>query len=128
MVVDSSAVIAVQLREPGWESIVEKIERSTVAILGAPTLFEIATVLTVRVGSDARSMLTMFLRHFRIQVVPFTEEHFDAAIDAFLRYGKGRHPAALNFGDCMSYAVADLSGLSLLYTGDDFARTDIQPA
>ena len=58
-------------------------------------------------------------------MIPFTEEHYDAAVDAFERFGKGRHPAALNFGDCLTYAVARLSGLRLLYIGEDFARTDL---
>jgi ribonuclease VapC len=77
---------------------------------------------------DARGAIARSLRQFRAQVILFTEEHFDVAADAFLRYGKGRHPAALNFGDCMSYAVAALSGLPLLFTGNDFAKTDIPRA
>ncbi len=60
-----------------------------------------------------------------VEVIPFTAEHYEVAVDAFERFGKGRHPAALNFGDCLTYAVARLSGLPLLYTGDDFARTDL---
>jgi ribonuclease VapC len=128
VVIDSSALVAAQLKEPGWEFIIKKIESSPLTLVGGPTLLETVIVLTHRIGSDAHSMLAMFLRHFRIQVVPFTEEHFDIAADAFLKYGKGRHPAALNFGDCMSYAIANLSGLPLLYTGNDFAQTDIQSA
>jgi len=68
------------------------------------------------------------VRRLAVQLVPFTAEHSDAAIDAFVRYGKGRHPAALNFGDCQSYAVAVVAGMPLLFTGNDFARTDISPA
>jgi len=85
-------------------------------------------VLSARTRQDARMEIARSLRRLQIQVIPFTEEHFDAAAEAFLRYGKGRHPAALNFGDCMSYAVAALSGLPLLYTGNDFAQTDIRAA
>ena len=73
-------------------------------------------------------MLTGALRRVNAQVVPFTEEHFDAAVEAFQRFGRGRHPAGLNFGDCMSYAVATVAGLPLLFTGQDFARTDITTA
>jgi len=73
-------------------------------------------------------MLHGLLRSIGAEIVPFTEEHYDAAVSAFLRYGKGRHPAGLNFGDCMSYAFARVSGLPLLYVGTDFSKTDITAA
>ena len=73
-------------------------------------------------------MLQGVLRSIGAEIVPFQEEHYEAAVSAFLRYGKGRHPARLNFGDCMSYALAVITGLPLLYTGDDFSKTDIQSA
>jgi ribonuclease VapC len=82
-------------------------------------------VLTARLGQDARPLLFAFVRRVRVEVVAFGEEHLDAATTAFLRFGRGRHPAALNFGDCMSYAVA---GMPLLFTGEDFAQTDIARA
>jgi ribonuclease VapC len=85
-------------------------------------------VLSARTGRDARGEIARSLRRLQILVIPFTEEHFEVAADAFHRYGKGRHPAALNFGDCMSYAVAAVGGFPLLYTGNDFAQTDIQAA
>jgi ribonuclease VapC len=69
-----------------------------------------------------------FLRRVKADAVPFNQEHLDAAAAAFLRFGRGSHPASLNFGDCMSYAVAAVAGLPLLYTGEDFARTDIDRA
>jgi uncharacterized protein with PIN domain len=72
--------------------------------------------------------LNGLLDSMRAEIVPFGSEHFEIALNAFLRYGKGRHPARLNFGDCMSYAVASLAGLPLLYTGTDFTKTDIQTA
>jgi ribonuclease VapC len=116
------------LEEPGYNAILDKIAGAEVAIIGAPTLLEAAMVLSVRRGNDVRALLTMSLRQFQIEVVPFTEEHFDIAAEAFFRSSKGHHPAALNFGDCMSYAIASLSGLPLLYTGNDFAHSDIQSA
>ena len=73
-------------------------------------------------------MLAASLRRMGVSVVSFTEDHFHQALDAFIRFGKGRHPAALNFGDCMSYAVARVAGMPLLYTGKDFSKTDITPA
>jgi len=128
MVIDSSALLSIYLRESGHEAFFEKISRSTIAVIGAPTLLEVTIVLSARTKRDARREIARSLRQLRVQVVPFTEEHFDVAADAFLRYGKGRHPAALNFGDCMSYAVAAVSGLPLLYTGKDFTQTDIPAA
>jgi ribonuclease VapC len=125
---DSSALLAVFLREPGWEGVMARAAEAKVVVIGAPTLLETAMVLSARMGQDARPVLMSSLRQFRAQVVPFTDEHYETAIDAFLRYGKGLHKAALNFGDCMAYAVAAVSGLPLLYTGKDFAQTDITAA
>jgi ribonuclease VapC len=85
-------------------------------------------VLTARLGQDARPMVFAFLRRLEAEVVLFNQEHLDAAATACIRFGRGRHPAALNFGDCMSYAVASVAGMPLLFTGDDFKRTDIAPA
>ena len=93
MILDTSAIVAVVMQEPG--------------------------------GRDARSLLTRLLNEASIAIVPFGEAHFSAAVEAWLRFGKGRHPAALNFGDCLSYAVAGLADAPLLCAGDDFARTDI---
>jgi len=85
-------------------------------------------VLASRLKGDPRMAVAGALRRMDAQIVPFTEEHFDAALDAFLRYGKGRHPAGLNFGDCQSYAIASVAGLPLLFTGSDFARAGIPAA
>jgi ribonuclease VapC len=73
-------------------------------------------------------LLFAFLRRMEVEVVPFNLEHLDAAATGFMRFGRGRHPAALNFGDCLSYAVASVSGMSLLFTGSDFSETDIVQA
>ena len=128
MVLDSSAIVAIHLREPGHERLVEKIDAAEVVVVGVPTLLETAMVLTARLGQDARPMVFAFLRRLEAEVVPFNQEHLDAAATAFIRFGRGRHPAALNFGDCMSYAVASVAGMPLLFTGEDFKRTDIAPA
>lgn len=85
-------------------------------------------VLTARLGLDARPLLSGFLRGVDAEVVAFNEKHLDSATTAFLRFGRGRHPAGLNFGDCMSYAVASIAGLPLLFTDQDFVRTDIPQA
>jgi ribonuclease VapC len=128
MVLDSSAIVAIHLREPGHERLIESIDAAEVVVVGVPTLLETAMVLTARLGQDARPVVFAFLRRLEAEVVPFNEEHLDAAITAFIRFGRGRHPAALNFGDCMSYAVASAAGMPLLFTGEDFGRTDIARA
>lgn len=128
MVLDASAILAVLLQEPGHEPILNRIGEAPVVVVGVPTLVESAIVLSSRLRRDARGLLTDFLREADAEVVPFTLDHYYVAVDAFLRYGKGRHPAALNFGDCLSYATARLSGLPLLFTGDDFSKTDIATA
>jgi ribonuclease VapC len=128
MVLDSSAIIAIELQEPGFERLIDKIGDAKAVVIGIPTMFETAIVLSMRRGQDARPWLRGFLRSTKAEAVLFTDEHLDAAIDAFLRFGKGRHRAALNFGDCMAYAVAAVAGLPLLYTGNDFAQTDIPAA
>ena|ERR1035437_6879436 len=128
MVLDSSALVAMHLEEPGYERLFQRVQAADVVLIGAPTLFESAMVLTARVGPQVRSVLEVSIRRMGATIVPFSEDHFHAATDAFLRFGKGRHPAALNFGDCMSYAVAKVAGMPLLCVGNDFSQTDITPA
>ena len=127
MILDTSAVIAIVMQEPGYEELLRRIADGNPAI-GTATLTETAIVLSARLERDARALLARFLSEASIAVVPFGESHYGAAVDAWLRYGKGRHPAALNFGDCLSYAVARLANESLLFVGDDFAQTDLAPS
>jgi ribonuclease VapC len=128
MVVDSSALVAILREEPGHEPLLQKALLADRIVVGTSVMFETAMVLSGRWNRDARSTLHGLLRTIGAEIVPFTEEHYEAALSAFLRYGKGRHPAGLNFGDCMSYALARVSGLPLLYIGDDFSKTDVQAA
>jgi ribonuclease VapC len=135
MVLDTSAIVAIHLQEPGYDRLIDTIDHAEIVVVGVPTLLETAMVLTSRLGQaeapikgagqDARPMLLAFLRRLQCEVVAFNEEHLDAATTAFIRFGRGRHPAALNFGDCMAYAVASVAGMPLLFTGEDFGRTDI---
>ena len=127
MIVDSSALVAIVLREPGWETLTEKLS-SGAAGAGAPTLAEAGIVLTAKMGPRGRSLLARVVQEARISVVPFTDEHWPIAVDAYARFGKGRHAAALNFGDCLTYAVASLAGQPLLYVGEDFGKTDLARA
>jgi|SRR5450432_609047 ribonuclease VapC len=128
MVLDSSALISILLEERGHESLLEKAGGAEVVFVGAPTALETAMVLSARFRRDARPMLSGVLRRMNAEIVDFNEDHYEAALSAFLRFGKGRHPAALNFSDCMSYALASVSGLPLLYAAVDFSRTDIASA
>lgn len=125
MILDTSAIVAILLKEPGWEGLFEKVVAAESAAVGGPTLAEAAIVLSVKMGLSGRTTLSAFLREAALTVVPFGETHWQAAADAYWQFGKGRHGAALDLGDCMSYALARLSGQPLLCTGRDFARTDL---
>ncbi len=125
MILDSSAIVAIVLRQPGCESLLQMIIDTPAVAVGAPTLAESAIVLSARLGYDARGVLARFVQEGAIVVIPFSEAHFGLAVEAWLRFGKGRHSAALNFGDCLSYATAIIAGQPLLCIGDDFRRTDV---
>lgn len=128
MIIDTSAIVSILLREPENERLLEALVGDPRPAVSSATLTETGIVLSARLKEDARGLLARFLREAGIDVVPFGESHYSAAVDAWLRFGKGRHPAALNFGDCMSYATASLAGESLLCVGEDFAKTDLDLA
>ncbi len=125
MIVDSSALIAMLLNEPGSDRLLQKLAAASSAGIGAPTLAEAGIVLTARAGIEGKRNLTLFVQDTDLNVVAFGQDHWRAAIDAFRRYGKGQHPARLNLGDCMTYATAKLAGQPLLCTGSDFSKTDL---
>lgn len=125
MILDTSAIVAVALKEPSHEALLSKLAKARHAGVGLPTLTETAIVLSARLKQDARGILSRFLMEGSISTVPFGDAHFSVAVDAWLRYGKGRHPASLNFGDCLAYATAKIAGEALLCIGDDFGRTDL---
>lgn len=126
MILDSSALIAVIRREPGYERILDAISTARWLGVGAPTLAETGIVLSARLGDEAQPTLALLLVTLDPAIVPFEARHARAAREAFLRYGRGRHPAALNLGDCLTYAIAKLSEQPLLFVGDDFAQTDLE--
>jgi ribonuclease VapC len=128
VILDSSVIVAIALREPGYEELVAKLRSADTLGVGAPTLTEAGMVLSGRLGVEPQALLDRFLRDFGAVPVVFGEQHWREALDAFRRFGKGRHPAGLNFGDCLSYAVARLAGHPLLFVGDDFSQTDIEVA
>jgi ribonuclease VapC len=125
VIVDTSVLLAIVFREQGYEGLVDDLAGADAVAAGTPTLTETGIVLSARLGAGAEGMLERLLDEFGIQEIPFGEIHWREAVDAFRRYGKGRHRAALNFGDCMTYATARLAGESLMFTGDDFALTDL---
>jgi ribonuclease VapC len=125
---DSSAVVAVMLREPGWEAIASKLAADPAPAVSAPTLVEVGIVLTAKLRRDAGPLVARFLQEAGLDVIPFSPDHWRVAVEAYARYGKGRHAAALNFGDCLVYAVTKLAGQPLLCVGADFAKTDLPVA
>lgn len=128
MILDSSAIVAIVLREPEAEVLLERMRSASRIAIGAASLLESGIVLSARLGQDARGMLARLLQESGIEVLSVTEAHFGVAMDAWLRYGKGRHSAALNFGDCMSYAMSVVAGEALLCVGHDFSQTDLELA
>jgi ribonuclease VapC len=127
VIVDSSAILAIVLRERGWEDLVAKLATEPTAV-GAPTVVETGVVLTAKIGKRAWTLLARFLQEAGLTVIPFGEEHWRAAVEAYAKFGRGRHPAGLNFGDCLTYAVARLAGQRLLFVGTDFSKTDLPSA
>lgn len=125
MIVDSSVLLAVVLREQGYEALEESLGTAEFLGVGAPTLVETAIVLHARVGALSRTLLIRLLDDLGATCVAFSDRHWPVALGAFARFGRGRHPAGLNFGDCLTYAVAKVANEPLLCLGDDFAQTDL---
>ncbi len=125
MILDTSAIVAIFLKEPGFEAIVDKLAAAVNAGIGAPTAAEAAIVVSARLGPDGRSLVNRFLLEQQVSVVTFGEEHWRTAAEAYARFGRGRHKSALNYGDCLAYAVAKLAREPLLAVGRDFPHTDI---
>jgi ribonuclease VapC len=125
VIVDSSALVAITFAEPGHQDLIAKLAGAPSAGIGTPTLTETGLVLASRLGRDPRDLVIRLLDEFSIEQVPFGDQHWREAVDAYLRFGRGRHKARLNFGDCLSFAVARLADEPLLCTGGDFPQTDL---
>lgn len=121
-------MVAVALREPGFEDVFDKLASPGSAGIGTPTLVETGLVLGARFGREPLGLLSRMLAEFDVTPVPFGDEHWREANRAYWRFGRGRHEAKLNFGDCMAYAVARLACEPLLFVGDDFSKTDLARA
>lgn len=125
MVVDTSALLAILADEPERRAFNEAIEASDTCLLSVATFVEASVVIESRQGAEGLRDLDHFIRRAGMQLVPVDVEQAHVARRAFSRFGKGRHPAGLNYGDCFSYALATVLGEPLLYKGNDLGRTDV---
>ena len=128
MIIDSSALVAILLKEPEALRLTTAIAVSSVCRLPSSCFLEASMVLLARREEDGLRDLDQYVARSRMEIVAFTESQARLAREAFKSYGKGRHPAKLNFGDCMAYALAKETGEELLFKGTDFAQTDIAAA
>lgn len=131
MTLDTSAIVAVLFSEPNHLSLVDRMLEADVLRVGAPTLAEVSIVFAGRVGRQGKHderIVQDLIKELGVTVVPFGESEWHRAATAFARYGRGRHKAGLNFGDCLSYATAVTAGDALLFVGDDFTHTDVRKA
>jgi ribonuclease VapC len=128
VIVDSSAFVAIAKGEAEQIRLIRALSDAIVVRVAAPTWFETSVVLSRMMGPRLDVFLSRIERQFAVQLEPFTAAHGVLALDAWHRYGKGRHRAKLNFGDCISYATARLAGEPLLFVGNHFAQTDIVAA
>jgi ribonuclease VapC len=129
---DTSALVAVLFSEPGCLDLVDRILEADNARVGAPTLVETSLVYAARQGRSSKAgtlpLVAELIKELGVTVAPFGEKEWHLAAHAFVRYGRGRHKASLNFGDCLAYATATAAGDSLLFVGDDFRLTDVPAA
>ena len=128
MTLDSSALIAILFAEPGYLELVDRVLEADDVRVGAPTLVEASLVMSGRRRAPSTREVEGLVAELGVTVVPFGEAEWRLAVDAFVRYGRGRHPATLNFGDCLAYATAKSLGDPLLFVGDDFSKTDVASA
>ena len=128
MVIDTSALVAVLLDEPDRRRYTRALADAPIRALSAATLLEAGIVIEARLGDAGGRELDLLLHRADVAVIPVDAAQAELARAAWRRYGKGRHPAALNYGDCFSYALAVQRDEPLLFKGDDFAATDVRPA
>jgi ribonuclease VapC len=128
MVIDTSAIIAIALNEPEAAFFEQRTADDQVRLISAAIVLEIAIVLETRLGEVAVREFDLWLHKAEVDIVAVDTDQIDAARRAWRRFGKGRHPAGLNYGDCFSYALAFTRQEPLLFKGDDFSKTDIGQA
>ena len=127
MVIDTSALLAVLFDEALAPQVEAALESDSVRLISAPSVVEAAIVVESRLGEAGTRELDLLLHKAKIQVVAFSAEQVEMARHGFRAFGKGRHRAALNFGDCFAYSLSRTSGEPLLFVGGDFGQTDIEP-
>jgi ribonuclease VapC len=128
MVIDTSALLAILQDEPERRAFNEAIEAAASRAISVASWVEVSMVIETRTGAEGLRDLDLFVDRARIEIVPVNVEQGKAARRAFSRFGKGRHPAGLNYGDCFAYALASHLGEPLLFKGEDFGKTDVTPA
>jgi len=128
MVIDTSAIVAIAQNEPEATAFEKLVAADPVCLIASATLLEAAIVMEARMGEAGGAYLDLWIAKAGVEIVAVEAEHADQARRAWRRYGKGRHPAGLNYGDCFSYALARLANEPLLFKGDDFPQTDIPAA
>jgi ribonuclease VapC len=126
MVIDTSAVVAILFDEPERADFIEKVESTSSRYISTSTLLECALVVEARKGKLGRAELELFVYEANLIVVPFDQAQLDFATFGRRTYGKGRHPAGLNYGDCFAYALAKSRNEPLLFKGNDFAQTGVE--
>jgi ribonuclease VapC len=128
MVIDTSVIVAILFDEPERERFAAAIEAAAVRLVSAVSLVEATMVVEGRKGASAERMVDRFVEEGEVEIVPVSVAQARLACEAFRAYGKRRHPASLNLGDCFAYALAKATGEPLLFKGDDFSRTDLPSA
>ena len=127
MIIDTSAILAVLFREADAAHYARRIAAASPCRLSVANLLE-ASIVVGRRGDATDVELDLFIEEAEVELMPVTTEQIESARQAWRRFGKGNHPAALNFGDCFAYALSNTTGEPLLFKGGDFSRTDIEAA
>ena len=128
MIIDTSALVAILYREPEAAAFAQRVHDADICRISVASHLELTMVVERQLGPEGMRQAEAFLRRAGVIVEPVTVEQGELARQAFLDFGKGRHKAGLNFGDCFSYALAKATGEPLLFKGDDFSQTDIAAA
>lgn len=128
MILDTSSVIAILYREPEAATFAQRIHDADICRISVATYVELSMVVQNQLGPEGMLQADAFFRRAGVTIEPVTLDHGELARQAFLDFGKGRHKAGLNFGDCFSYALAKATGEPLLFKGNDFSQTDIEAA
>jgi ribonuclease VapC len=128
VIIDTSALVAILDQEPEADRIVRTLASASERTLSAANLVEAGIVMQARRGDDGARDLDLLLAKLRVDIVAVTASQADIARKAFRRYGRARHPANLNFGDCFAYALAKDKSVPLMFKGNDFGQTDVMVA